>query len=279
MREVARGLGLLEGPVWIGDGRVVVTSVTRGVLYEIDVRDGETRVLAESGGNPNGLARDSDGVLWVAQNGGAIIRSRSRRVTPAGVQRVADGDVEDVVSGFDKPNDCAIAPDGRLWFTDPRGNGTIDEFAPQPGRVCALHRTTFEVEVVFDGPLFPNGLAFGPDPDELFLAESAGGRILRTRRSGDGFSRLTEFCALDGEPDGLAFDREGNLYAAVHGKPHFIAVIDPSGRIVDRIMFGDEDLPTNICFGGDDLSTLFITVGKGGRVMASDRSVAGLPLL
>jgi gluconolactonase len=271
LRQVAAGLGALEGPVWTRRGSLVVTSLSRGLLYEIG--DGEPQLLAETGGGPNGLAEGPDGSIWVAQNGGKPMASRSpRQVTPS-IQRLRNGVVEDLITvGLDAPNDCVFAPDGRLWFTDPRGGlgSDGDGDGPVPGRVCALDTAALRVEVLADGPLYPNGLAFGPDPDDFYLAESSTGRVLHARRTSDGIGEFAVFAQLpEGAPDGLAFDRRGNLLVA-GGRANAIFVFDPGGVLIDTIEISPAEavMVTNLCFGGDDGETLFITVFKGGRVLA-----------
>jgi gluconolactonase len=271
LREVAAGLGALEGPVWTRHGYLLVGSQSRGVLYQIGdgrVGEGEPQLFAETGGGPNGLAEGPDGSIWVVQNGGHPMASRSSRKVAPGVQRVRNGQVEDLLtSGFDAPNDCVFAPDGRLWFTDPRGEMPD---AAQPGRVCALDPTTLKVEVLADGPLYPNGLSFGLDPDDFYLAETTTGRILRARRTSDGIGQFDVFADLpEGTPDGIAFDRRGNLLVA-GTEVNAVFVFDPGGALVETIEVaqGDPVLVSNLCFGGDDGCTLFITVFKGGRVFA-----------
>jgi gluconolactonase len=267
VREVAVGLGALEGPVWTSHGSLVVTSLSRGLLYEIG--DDGPQLWAETGGGPNGLAEGPDGSIWVAQNGGQPMASRSPRQVTPGIQRVRNGVVEDVITvGLDAPNDCVFGPDGRLWFTDPRGG--FAGGAPTPGRVCALDTTTLHLEVLADGPLYPNGLAFGPDPDDFYLAESSTRRVLKARRTSDGISEFVVFAELpEGAPDGMAFDRRGNLLVA-GGGVNAVFVFDPGGALIDTISVGPAEpmMVTNLCFGGDDGETLFITVFKGGRVMA-----------
>ena len=82
IRVIAEGVGRCEGPVWRPDGTLVVTSMTHGRLYRV-APDGVT-ALAETGGEPNGLAIGADGSMYVAQAGA---RDPAHR-TPAGIQRV-----------------------------------------------------------------------------------------------------------------------------------------------------------------------------------------------
>jgi gluconolactonase len=67
---IADGLGFTEGPVWLPDGRVALTSISHGCVYVVDPSGGPHQRI-DTGGGPNGLACSADGTLYVAQNGGA----------------------------------------------------------------------------------------------------------------------------------------------------------------------------------------------------------------
>jgi gluconolactonase len=277
MRCVAAGIGFTEGPLWTTDGRLVVTSMSRGLLYAVDPESGAVTVAAEPGGNPTGLAQDEEGVVWIAQGGGHA-PSRSQRHTRPSIQRWHDGRIDDVVAnGLDAPNDCVIGPDGRLWFTDPRG-AALDPEGP-PGRVCALERADGRVAVVADGIGYPNGLAFTADGSALHVAETRTARILRLAVTADGGLSASEIFAelAHGLPDGLALDAAGRLHVAAT-TADAVVVLDAEGRIVEELPVGKGALPTNVCFGGADHRTLFVTAGRGGRVLALPREVSG-PLL
>ena len=272
VREVAVGIGFTEGPVWTADGRLVVTSVTRGVLYEVAPDGSGARALAETGGGPNGLAEGADGVLWVAQNGGVIVQSRSERKVRPSVQRVVGEAVEDVlVDGFTAPNDCVVGPDGRLWFTDPRAPGGEET----PGRVWVYDPAGGEAKVVAGDIPFPNGLAFLPGGDELLVADSDTRRILRFRQTANGLGPAQVFAELEKDaPDGLAVDAEGRTYVAATSADA-VVVLDPDGSVGRVLDLGGPSMPTNVCFGGPDLATLFVTAAKGGRVLALDGHFPG----
>lgn len=279
MRELASGIGFTEGPVWTHDGRLLVTSISRGLVYEVPVDGGEARAVLEAGGGPNGMAEDAAGAIWIAQNGGTIVASRSDRPVAPGLQRWAGGgEPEDVpLTGLDAPNDCVLAPDGRIWFTDPRGSAAGDR--PQPGRLCAYDCATGTLTVLREGLLYPNGLAFGPDPAELYLAETITRRILRFRvdGAGDALGEPDVFAELPaGEPDGIAFDARGRLHVAAT-TADCVVVFDADGSPVKRLELGPT-FPTNLCFGGPDRATLFVTAGRGGRVLALERDAPGLAL-
>jgi gluconolactonase len=273
---LAAGIGLTEGPLWTSDGRLIVVSVSRGLVFEVDLDGAGARAIADVGGAPSGLAEDGDGAVWIAQGGSHLRRDPDRDVLPS-VQLLAGDRATSVVSdGLHAPNDLVVGPDGHLWFTDPRGPALHGE--PQPGRVWALERAGAEPEVAVDGILYPNGIAFGAHPRVLYVAETATRRVLRYPCEDGALGDPEPLVELaDGHPDGLALDAAGHLLIAAT-TAGAVVVVDPGGREVERIDTGPGSMPTNLCFGGPDLSTLFVTVAKGGRVLAYRRDVGGLPL-
>ena len=125
---MADGLGFTEGPVWLPDDRVALTSISHGCVYIVDPRDGALERI-DTGGGPNGLACSADGTLYVAQNGGAW--GASGPAEP-GVQVITGTRVDYLVEGLGAPNDLTFGPDGRLWITDTRG-GDSTSALPVPG--------------------------------------------------------------------------------------------------------------------------------------------------
>jgi gluconolactonase len=273
-RVVASKLGFTEGPVWTADGRLLVTSISHGAIYEVGTD--APRIIAETGGGPNGMAEGQDGTLYVTQNGGLYgTGARSPKPATAGVQRVAGGTVSYLAEGMDAPNDCCFGPDGLLYFTDPRG--PADASNQRPGRVYAM-QVEGAPELLAEGPAFANGIAFGPDASQLYVAETFRQRVLLYSVQGDGLGEPREFCRTEpGFPDGMCFDEEGRLYVAATMAGD-IQIFDTKGQCVDRLPCGEGSMPTNCCFGGPQRRTLFVTDSHGERVLAFDLEVAGLPL-
>ena len=274
-RVVAEGLGFTEGPVWTRDGRLLVTSIDHGVVYEIDAA-GRARVIAETGGGPNGLTEGADGTLYVAQNGGIFgENSRSRMAAAPGIQAIEGASVRYVAEGLGAPNDLCFGPDGRLYFTDPRGWARPDDLPP--GRVYAM-APGGAPELLAEGPAFTNGIAFGPDATRLYVAETFGRRVLVYPVRGGTLGEPQEFCKIDpGMPDGMGFDADGLLYVAATVAEE-IQVFDAKGACVQRLRCGDNSLITNCCFGGSDGTTLYATDSRRQRVLAFDLGARGLPL-
>ncbi len=274
-RVLARDIGFTEGPVWTGK-EIVVTSITRGQLYAMSLRGNDARVVAEPGGGPNGLAFDpATGRIWVAQNGRVHMPPRES-VAPrtAGIQSwITGGEVEthyeDAASA---PNDCVIGPDGRLWFTNPSGDPHEGE--PKVGQVCALDIVTGHVEVLWETLGYPNGLAFGVERDQFFLAETRYGRIVEFDVNGGDLQVVRTLQLSSGYPDGLAVSAEGHVLVAgtTSGALH---VFDADGHEVATTDFGVASMPTNVCFAGDDLRSVVVTLAKGGRVVVMESAVQG----
>ena len=273
-RVVATGLGFTEGPVWTADGRLLVTSISHGVIYQVG--EDASSVIATTGGGPNGMAEGSDGTLYVTQNSGLYgMDGPSPNPVSPGIQAVVGDTARYLAEGLDAPNDCCFGPDGRLYFTDPRG--PADASNQKPGRVYAMALDGAPV-LLAEGPAFANGIGFGPDATRLYVTETFGRRVLVYPVQDGGLGEPEEFCRIDpGFPDGLCFDVEGRLYVAVTMGEQ-VQVFDASGQLIDRLPCGEESMPTNCCFGGPDRKTLFVTDSRGKRVLAFDRDTAGLPL-
>jgi gluconolactonase len=278
---IASGLGFTEGPLWTSDGRLLVVGMSRGVVHEIDAITRRTRVVAEPGGSPSGLAEDALGNIWIAQRG-QLSGSRGGQAVP-GIQRqpgrVAAAieescPVENVVGrGFDAPNDLVIGPDGKLWFTDPSG----DAFSGPslPGRVWVYDPAGGDVHVVAEGLHYPNGLAFDANRNALYVAETSEARVMRFPLLGGTLGEPEVFIKLpSGRPDGIAFDRDDNLYVAATSADA-VLVFDSSGEHIDGIAFDRGSMPTNVCFGSHEMRTLFVTIPKGGCVFAVERAIPG----
>ena len=265
---VASGLRFPEGPVW-RDGSLLFTEIEGGVVSRW-TPDGNVGVVAETGGGPNGAAAGPDGAVYVTQNGGMSAEGRAT----AGIQRIAaDGSVELLTSSvaghtLDGPNDLAFGPDGRLWFTDPRG--TPDPARNDaPGRIFAIDVGTGDGELVLEvGPVFPNGIAFLAD-GSLLWTESFTRRVMTLV---DGRPETVIQLPERHAPDGLCVGGDGRLYVA-STYAHCVSVVD-GGEIVDKLMCGD-GMATNCCFGGTDL---YVTESRRGTVWRYALGREGLAL-
>ena len=159
---------------------------------------------------------------------------------------------------------------GGFYFTD-HGYADVEiRTAHQTGIYYAAADGTAIREVVFPAAS-PNGIGLSPDGRKLYWAETMNGRLMHRDVTAPGEVAPAAFDAsncLHGFPglqllDSLAVDSAGNVCVAtlVNGG---ISVVSPEGELVDDM------LTTNICFGGDDLSTAYITASSTGRLLQAD---------
>ncbi|MCX8213719.1 MAG: SMP-30/gluconolactonase/LRE family protein, partial [SAR202 cluster bacterium] len=238
---------------------------------------GTSSVFKTGTNNANGLMFDAGGTLYACEGGG-------RRVV-----RYEDGGsatpLTDGFSGqpFNIPNDLAIDPQGRIWFTDPYYEGAGGPWSEDRGNKVLDHDSVYRLDpsdggyethrVTFDMTR-PNGLLFSLDHQSLYVAQS--GREPEEKRelreypvNSDGslgkYRLLHDFGAHRGI-DGMVLDVDGNIVATAgfeqSGPGPMIYVFSPSGEVLETHPL-PVDRPTNCSFGGADLSTLYITTSGG----------------
>ncbi|ANK82460.1 MAG: gluconolaconase [Rhizobiales bacterium NRL2] len=300
IRIVTEGLRFPEGPIALPDGDVLVVEIAAGRLTRCHP-DGSTTVVAEPGGGPNGAAMGPDGKCYVCNNGGFRIFERDGRIIPLDqpddysggrIERIdiETGEVEVLYTHCDGvalkgPNDIVFDKTGGFWFTD-HGKMRKRE-RDTTGVYYALPDGSRIVEAIFpsDGP---NGVGLSPNEDELYVAETHTGRVWAYTLSGPGEIaggrrpvRGPQGRLLVGLPghqllDSLAVDSAGNVcVATIHNGG--ITVVPPDGSHVSHVPMPDE-ITTNICFGGADLKTAFITLSSTGRLAAVEWARPGLAL-
>ena len=255
---IADGLGFTEGPVWLPDDRVALTSISHGCVYIVDPRDGALERI-DTGGGPNGLACSADGTLYVAQNGGAWGASGTAE---PGVQVITGSHVDYLVEGLGAPNDLTFGPDGRLWITDTRAQFDVSTpDAGLPGHVYATDVDSGDTRVVIDdGPVFINGLGFDRDGSRLLVTVTLSSQLLSYVISPDGAFSAPEIVHTfdDGWPDGMTVSAHGDYWVALTAADR-IDVVDTWGRRVGEIGLPAGSLPTNVCIGGRRYDELFVT--------------------
>jgi len=299
--EVASGLGFPEGPVWRPDGTVLCVELQRRTVDRIHP-DGQVEVVAEPGGSPNGLAIGPDGAAYVCNSGGWAFHELMGFVITA-LQQPDDysgGRIErvDLGSGAVEvlytecagnplwgPNDLVFDPSGGMWFTD---HGKIHARSKTHGGVYYAQPDGSAIEEVIYPLDAPNGIGMSPDGSRLYVAETHTGRVFEWGISGPGRIEGLNPAADHGGNllfgagnyqlfDSLAVDSAGNVVVGTLAHNAGLTVIAPDGSSVEQIPFPDP-LVTNVCFGGDDLATAFVTCSATGKLVSLPWPRPGLAL-
>jgi gluconolactonase len=299
MRTIATGLRFPEGPIAMSDGTVVLVEIERGTLSRV-TPDGRTEVIAKLGGGPNGAAIGPDGAVYVCNNGGLRWHEDQNGLRPVGqpddytggrIERVdlATGAVRVLYTGTDRgplkgPNDLVFDRAGGLWFTD---LGKTRERNMDRGGVYYASADGSQIREVIYPMLTPNGIGLSPDESRLYVAETHTGRLWAFDLDAPGVVRRRKFPSPNGGElvaglpgyqlfDSLAVDAEGNICVATLFNGG-ITVISPDGAKVEHVPMPDL-YTTNLCFGGPELRTAFVTLSVSGRLVALDWPRSGLAL-
>lgn len=294
IREIACGLNFPEGPIAMDDGSVVLVEIKSGMLTRV-TRDGKVHRMVHLGGGPNGAALAPDGSIVVCNNGGLQFMTSENGTTRPGhqahdyrggwvekvdlstmrVERLLD-QVEGI--GLKGPNDLVFDAHGGFYFTD-LGKARAHDF--DWGGLFYVPAIGEPAQVVAYPVMTANGVALSPDGRTLYYAETEGARVWMFDVEGPGQVRRNPWPCVQGAKllvaapgghyqrfDSMAVDSLGNIYVGtlLHGG---ITIISPDGSICRHIPLPDH-YPTNLCFGGKDMRTLYITLSASGRLVAID---------
>lgn len=250
--KLADSFKFTEGPASDAAGNVFFTDQPNDRIHKWSV-DGKLSTFLEPSGRANGLSFDKDGNLWAC----ADDNNQLWRIDTNGKVEVILKDNEGKL--LNGPNDVWIRPDGGLYFSDPfykrpywkRGpmeqNGQhVYYWAPDRRK---LVRVAADLQQ-------PNGLIGTPDGKTLYVADIGASKTYAYDIQADGslFNKKL-FCAMGS--DGMTIDNEGNVYLTGKG----VTIFNKAGQQIQHIAV-DEPWTANVCFGGADKRTLFITAGK-----------------
>jgi gluconolactonase len=294
IRHIASGLQFPEGPIAMDDGSVLLVEIARGTLSRV-TSDGRIHVVAQMGGGPNGAAIGPDGAVYVCNNGGFEYTTEAdgcfRPIAQAHdysggrLERVdlATGKFDrlfDTVDGIGLrgPNDIVFDAAGGFYFTD---LGKARAHDMDHGGVIYAPAGGSAPRTIVRPALTPNGVALSPDGKTLYYAETAGARLWAFDIESPGQLRKQPWPSPHGgrllaaSPgghfqrfDSMAVDAFGNVHVAtlMHGG---ISVISPDGSKVHHVPLADR-MVTNLCFGGRDMRTAYVTLSGSGQLIAID---------
>jgi len=299
-KEIASGLRFPEGPIAMPDGSVILVEIARGTLTRV-MPDGKLHVIAELGGGPNGAAMGPDGKIYVCNNGGFDWHERNGRLMPGmqpasyktgSIQRV-DPDTGKFETLYDScngrklngPNDIVFDASGGFWFTD---LGKTREHDSDRGAVYYARPDGSSIQQMIFPLERPNGCGLSPDEKTLYVVETPTARVWAFDLTGPGQIKDANgpyrgekgrvVAGLGGYQmfDSLALDAEGNVCVAtlITGA---VSTITPRGELLEQVKFPDM-MVTNVCFGGPDLRTAFVTLSGTGKLVAAPWKRAGLKL-
>lgn len=241
-----------EGPLWDSD---------KQVLYWVDILNHRVHVFEPSSGDDCHWDVGGVGSALALMAGEKLLLAMGDRITTLDL---TSGAVDTLTTlTFDTPgtrfNDGKCDPQGRFWV------GTL---SPELG-TAALYRYDPDgsVHTMETGLTISNGLGWSPDGNSFYLIDSPQRKIFAYRFDG-ATGEISDRCiAVDlgdepVEPDGLAIDRDGNLWTALWDG-WAVACFSPAGKALGRVNLPVQR-PTCPTFGGPDLSTLYVTTASVG---------------
>jgi gluconolactonase len=242
-----------EGPTCDADGNVFFTDQPNDRIMKWSV-DGKLSTFLQPAGRANGMCFDSKGHLLACADDKTELWS----ITPDAKHTVVAKEYQG--KPLNGPNDVWVRPDGGLYFTDPFYKRPWWDYnqMPQDGQHVYFVSANQDNPVRVASDLQqPNGIIGTPDGKTLFVADIRAGKTYRYDIQPDGaLTNKKLFCDLGS--DGMTIDEEGNLYLTGKG----VSVFDKTGKKIEQISV-PESWTANVCFGGKDKKTLFITASKG----------------
>ena len=252
LERLAGDFKFTEGPAVDAQGNVFFTDQPNDRILKWSV-DGKLSTFLQPCGRANGLYFDSKGNLLACADENNQLWS----IDPAGKVTVLVKHYRGKL--LNGPNDLWVRPDEGLYFTDPFYKRPYWKRGPmeQDGQhVYFLSADRQKLLRVTTDLKQPNGIIGTPDGKMLYVADIGAGKTYSYDIQPDGLlSNKKLFCQLGS--DGMTLDSEGNVYLTGKG----VTVFDRTGKQIEHVPV-EEAWTANVCFGGKDRHTLFITASK-----------------
>ena len=265
--KLADGFGFTEGPTANSKGDVYFIDDPNCRIHVWSVSEKKVSVFVEESAHANGMYFDKNDVLYACEGGTGSVVS----YTPDGKRTVVANKFGN--RHFNKPNDLWIDPKGGIYFTDPQYGNNFHVVQDGQHVYYILPDRSNVIRVITVGGagsnfVKPNGVIGTPDGKLLYVADIDGRMVYRFNIQEDGtLTNQAPFAPV--QTDGMTIDERGNIYMAGGTA---VTVYSPEGREIERIAV-PERWVANVCFGGADFKTLFITASSG--FYAVEMSVKG----
>jgi len=244
----------VEGPACDRNGNVFAVNYAKQQTIGKITPEGAAEVWVTLPGlsTGNGIRFDKKGIMYVAD----YVEHNLLRIDPATKQI----EVLAHEPKMNQPNDIALAPNGIFYASDPN-------WKDKTGQLWSIS-IAGKVTRVAEGMGTTNGIEVSPDGKSLYVNESEQRNVWVFDISTDG--ALTNKRLIKQFPDfgfdGMRCDVDGNLYIARHGKGTVIKMT-PKGEILHEIaVLGSS--PTNVCFGGPNGRTVYVTEAEKCRLVS-----------
>ena len=298
-RVVTTGLEFPEGPIAMNDGSIVLVEIKRGTVTRVQP-NGVQEVIADLGGGPNGIAIGPGGKCYVCNNGGFDWHTDSLGNRPTlqpanysgGRIEVVDLDSGRVEVLYTEANGVALSGPNDIVFDGQEGFyfsdlGKVRRNDQDRGRVLYAKADGSFITTLAAPVEMPNGVGLSPDESTLYVAETPTARLWAFDLKETGQAMKLPWPSPHGGRfiagsssyqrfDSLAVEKGGRVCVAtlVNGG---ISVISPETGMIEHVPLPDP-YTTNICFGGDELRTAYITLSQSGQLIEVPWPRSGLEL-
>ncbi len=253
VEKLAGGFSFTEGPAPDTAGNVFFTDQPNNRILEWTISE-KLLTYMEPCGRSDGMFTDSNGFLWSC----ADEKNELWKIAPDKKWEVVASKFNGLP--FNGPNDVWVSPSGYIYITDPfylRSWWNHKEMPQEKQRVYMIGPDHKDVSIVIEDMKKPNGIVGTPDGKILYVADIEDNTTWKYRISTDGtLSGKTLFCELGS--DGMTLDQEGNVYLTGRG----VTIYNSDGVKLGNIAI-PEKWTANVCFGGRDHKSLFITASTG----------------
>jgi len=264
--KIGSGFIFTEGPAVDINGNVFFTDQPNNTIVKWSANSGQLSIFSDDSGRANGLYFDINGNLLAC----ADMDNQIWSFSPDGKHKV----LLDLYDGkkLNGPNDLWVHPNGGIFFTDPlykRNYWTRNPDRQQDGEhVYFMSQDKKKVERVETTLVKPNGIVGSANGKLLYVAD-IGGKKTYSYRINKNNQLIDKKLFAEMGSDGMTLDQKGNVYLTGDG----VTVFNKKGVKIAHIPVSAR-WTANVCFGGFDKSTLFITAMDG--LFTLDMNVKGL---